>query len=452
MKKILIILFSSLALFAQAQLPVQDPPQTQDQFQDQAPDTLGVEAMDTVGILDFTPTYVDTISVSEPYYTHWNDSDLTDIELRTLTWALQWLDTTDCVSTPDTVSLPDSVYKARLQALPCVIELPYNERVRMFIIRYVKRSPKQVAKLMRMGEYYFPIFEETLARYDLPYELKYLPVIESALNPMARSHAGAAGLWQFMPGTGKLFGLEVNSLVDERMDPIKSTDAACRFLTAMYNIYHDWNLVIAAYNCGSGNVNKAIRRAGGKRDFWSIYPYLPRETRNYLPIFIAANYAMNYGEEHGICKAPIDKTMLTDTIRTTQRMHLHQVSQNLDIPMEELRRLNPQYSRDILPGGTPYALVLPAEKVGTYIDQEQLILAYKADSLINNRRAEIDMAKVTSINGAYRVNGVTYYTIKNGDTLSGIAKKFHCSVKQLKQWNNLTSDNIRAGKKLKICK
>jgi membrane-bound lytic murein transglycosylase D len=210
--------------------------------------------------------------------------------------------------------------------------------------------------------------------------------------------------------------------------------------------------VIAAYNCGSGNVNKAIRRAGGKRDFWSIYPYLPRETRNYLPIFIAANYAMNYGEEHGICKAPIDKTMLTDTIRTTQRMHLHQVSQNLDIPMEELRRLNPQYSRDILPGGTPYALVLPAEKVGTFIDQEQHILAYKADSLINNRRAEIDMAKVTSINGAYRVNGVTYYTIKNGDTLSGIAKKFHCSVKQLKQWNNLTSDNIRAGKKLKICK
>ena len=306
--------------------------------------------------------------------------------------------------------------------------------------------------IMRMGEYYFPLFEEALARYNLPYELKYLPVIESALNPMARSHMGAAGLWQFMPATGKLYGLEINSLVDERMDPIRSTEAACRFLNSMYTVYHDWNLVIAAYNCGSGNVNKAIRRAGGKRDFWSIYPYLPRETRNYVPIFIAANYAMTYGEEHGICKAPIEKTMLTDTILTTQRLHLHHVSKNLDIPMDELRRLNPQYSRDILPGGTPYALCLPSEKVGAFIEQENNILAYKADSLINNRRAEIDLAKVTSITGAYRVNGVTYYTIKKGDTLGGIAKKFHCTVKQLKQWNGLTSDNIRDGKKLKICK
>ena len=367
-------------------------------------------------------------------------------------WALQWLDTADCVVVPDTTTLPDSIYKARLQALPCVIELPYNERVRAFILRYVKRNPKQVAKLMRMGEYYFPIFEETLSRYQLPYELKYLPVIESALNPMARSHMGAAGLWQFMPYTGKLYGLEVNSLVDERMDVIKSTEAACKYLKNMYSIYGDWNLVIAAYNCGSGNVNKAIRRAGGKRDFWSIYPYLPRETRNYVPLFIAANYAMNYGEEHGICKAPIEKTMLTDTIRTTQRMHLQQVSENLGIDIAELRRLNPQYSRDILPGGTAYALCLPAEKTGLFIDQQDSILAYKANELIHNRRAEIDLAKITSINGAYRINGVTYYTIKNGDSLSTIAKKFHCSVKQLKQWNNLTSDVIRAGKKLKICK
>ena len=441
MKKIFLILIVLCAvLSAPAQNPVQDL------------DTTGLDATDTVGILDFGPDSTDIVPVAEPYYEHWKDSDMTDIEWRTLDWSLQWLDTTGCIASLDTTTLPDSVYKARLQALPCVIELPYNERVRAFIIRYVKRNPKQVARMMRMSEYYFPLFEEALARYNLPYELKYLPIIESALNPMARSHAGAAGLWQFMPGTAKLYGLEVNSLVDERMDPIKSTEAACRFLTSMYNIYFDWNLVIAAYNCGSGNVNKAIRRAGGKRDFWSIYPYLPRETRNYVPIFIAANYAMNYGGEHGICKSPIEHTMLTDTIRTTQRLHLHQVSQNLDIPMEELRRLNPQYSRDILPGGTPYALVLPSEKVGLYIDRENSILAYKADSLINNRRAEIDLAKVTSITGAYRINGVTYYTIKNGDTLGGIAKKFHCTVKQLKAWNNLTSDNIRAGKKLKICK
>lgn len=412
-------------------------------------DSLGI---DSLVVMDSIEVAEDTIVPLVPYYKQWNDSDLTDIEWRALDWSLRWLDTTDCVSVHDTTTLPDSVYKARLQALPCVIELPYNERVRAFILRYVKRSPKQVARLMRMSEYYFPMFEEILGRYDLPYELKYLAIIESALNPMARSHAGAAGLWQFMPATAKLFGLEVNSLVDERMDPVKSTDAACRFLSSMYTVYHDWNLVIAAYNCGSGNVNKAIRRAEGKRDFWSIYPFLPKETRNYVPIFIAANYAMNYGQEHGICKAPVEHTMLTDTICTTRRMHLHQVSENLHIPMDELRRLNPQYSRDILPGGSSYTLCLPAEKTGLFIDMENDILAYKADSLINNRRAEIDLAKVTSITGAYRINGVTYYTIKKGDTLGGIAKKFHCSVKQLKQWNNLSSDVIREGKKLKICK
>ena len=305
---------------------------------------------------------------------------------------------------------------------------------------------------MRMSEYYFPIVEEALGRYQLPYELKYVPIIESALNPMARSRVGAAGLWQFMPATGKLYGLEINSLVDERMDPIRSTEAACRFLKSLYSVYHDWNLVIAAYNCGGGNVNKAIHRAGGKRDFWSIYPYLPRETRNYLPIFIAANYAMTYGEEHGICKARIERTMLTDTIRTNHRLHLQQVGEKLKIDMEELRRLNPQYSQDILPGGNEYTLCLPSEKAGQFIDMQDSIYAYKVDSLINNRRAEIDMAKVTSITGAYRVNGVTYYTIKRGDTLGGIAKKFHCSVKQIKQWNGLSSDNIRDGKKLKICK
>ncbi|MBQ6723325.1 MAG: transglycosylase SLT domain-containing protein [Paludibacteraceae bacterium] len=444
MKKSLLILMTCCALMAQAQ--------TADSIEVQLPDSLSMDSLMVPQMLDSLEAIEDTIPPIIPYYKLWNDSDLTDIEMRALDWSLRWLDTTDCVVTHDTTALPDSVYKARLQALPCVIELPYNERVRAFILRYVKRNPKQVARMMRMSEYYFPLFEETLGRYNLPYELENLPVIESALNPMARSHVGAAGLWQFMPGTAKLYGLEVNSLVDERMDPVKSTEAACRFLSSMYAIYHDWNLVIAAYNCGAGNVNKAIRRAGGKRDFWSIYPYLPRETRNYVPIFIAANYAMNYGQEHGICKAPIEKTMLTDTILTTRRMHLQQVSQNLDIDMNELRRLNPQYSRDILPGGTAYALCLPAEKVGLFIDQEEAIIAYKADSLINNRRAEIDLAKVTSINGAYRVNGVTYYTIKKGDTLSGIAKKFHCTVKQLKQWNNLTSDNIREGKKLKICK
>lgn len=415
-------------------------------------ETLRVDTLEMDSIEQIIESMADTLVLEPIFPQHWSDSTLSDIDFRMMEWAMGWLDTTGCVAYKDTIVLPDSVYKARLQALPCVVELPYNQIVKRFVLRYVQRGQKQVARMKRMSEYYFPIFEEALDRYGLPYELELMPVIESALNPQAHSHMGAAGLWQFMPATGKRYGLEINSLVDERMDPIKSTEAACRFLKAMYDIFQDWNLVIAAYNCGSGNVSKAIHRAGGKRDFWSIYPYLPRETRSYLPIFIAANYAMNYSDEHGICPAPLEKIMLTDTILTNRRLHLEQVSTKLEIPLDELRRLNPQYTRDILPGGTTYALCLPSEKAGLFIEQQDSIYAHKADQLINNRRAEIDMAKVTDISGAYRVNGVTYYTIKNGDTLGGIAKKFRCSVKQLKAWNGLKNDNIRAGRKLKIYK
>ena len=364
--------------------------------------------------------------------------------------ALAWLDTTECTSDTLITELSDSIYKQRLQALPFVIEVPYNEVVRRYILRYVKHSPRQLAALQRKAEYYFPIFEDILAKHDLPYELCYMPVIESALNPQARSHMGATGLWQFMPATGKKYGLEINSLVDERMDPIRSTEAACLFLKNLYAIFQDWNLVIAAYNCGPGNVNKAIHRAGGKRDFWSIYPYLPSETRGYLPIFIAASYAMNYAEAHGICPATPLTTMASDTIVTTQRQHLKQIADNIDIPLAELRRLNPQYPRDIIPGGKAYAICLPIEKAGVYIDKQDTILAYQAKELIHNRRDEIELLHRTSVNGGYSINGVTYYKIKEGDTLGGIAKKFRVSVKQLKAWNGLKSDMIRAGKTLKI--
>lgn len=364
--------------------------------------------------------------------------------------ALAWLDTIECTSDTLITDLPDSVYKARLQALPFVIEVPYNAVVRNYILRYIKHSPRQVASLQRRSTYYFPMFQDILARYGLPYELCYLPVIESALNPQAHSPVGAAGLWQIMPSTGKKYGLEINSLVDERMDPIRSTEAACRFLGALYNIFGDWNLVIAAYNCGPGNVNKAIHRAGRKRDFWSIYPYLPKETRGYLPIFVAAAYAMNYAELHGICPAPAEYPMNTDTIYTDKRQHLKQISENLNINITDLRKLNPQYARDILPGGKMYALCLPIEKTGQYIDNQDTILAYQAKELIYNRRAEIDILQKTSVNGGYSVNGVTYYKVKSGDTLSGIAKKFRVSVKQLKAWNGLKSDMIRPGQKLRI--
>ena len=364
--------------------------------------------------------------------------------------ALAWLDTTECHSDTIITELPDSVYKARLQTLPFVIEVPYNEIVRRYILRYVKHSPRQLASLQRKAEYYFPIFEDILCKHELPFELCYLPVIESALNPQARSHMGAVGLWQFMPSTGKKYGLEINSLIDERMDPIRSTEAACRFLKSLYSIFNDWNLVIAAYNCGPGNVNKAIHRAGGKRDFWSIYPFLPRETRGYLPIFIAASYAMNFADIHGICPAADIRYPITDTIVTNERQHLKQIAANLDITVEELRKLNPQYARDILPGGKDYALCLPIELSGAYIEQQDSILAYKAKELIHDRRAEIDLMQRTGLNGGYSVNGVTYYKIKEGDTLGGIAAKFRVSVKQLKSFNGLTSDLIRAGKTLKI--
>lgn len=364
--------------------------------------------------------------------------------------ALAWLDTTECHSDTIITELPDSVYKARLQTLPFVIEVPYNEIVRRYILRYVKHSPRQLASLQRKAEYYFPIFEDILCKHELPFELCYLPVIESALNPQARSHMGAVGLWQFMPSTGKKYGLEINSLIDERMDPIRSTEAACRFLKSLYSIFNDWNLVIAAYNCGPGNVNKAIHRAGGKRDFWSIYPFLPRETRGYLPIFIAASYAMNFADIHGICPAAEIRYPITDTIVTNERQHLKQIAANLDITVEELRKLNPQYARDILPGGKDYALCLPIELSGAYIEQQDSILAYKAKELIHDRRAEIDLMQRTGLNGGYSVNGVTYYKIKEGDTLGGIAAKFRVSVKQLKSFNGLTSDLIRAGKTLKI--
>lgn len=400
--------------------------------------------------LSLSASSPDSLITSSPDTLITSSPDTLTASLPNLDQALAWLDTTECTSDTLIAELPDSIYKQRLQALPFVIEMPYHEIVRRYILRYTKHNPRQLASLQRKAEYYFPIFEDILAKYDLPLELCYLPVIESALNPQARSHMGAAGLWQFMPATGKKYGLEVNSLVDERMDPIRSTEAACKFLSSLYTIFQDWNLVIAAYNCGPGNVNKAIHRAGGKRDFWSIYPFLPKETRGYLPIYIAACYAMNYAQIHGICPDNNIQYPVTDTIYTDQRQHLKQIAENIDIPITLLRRLNPQYPRDIIPGGKHYAICLPIDKAGAYIDNQEAILAYQAKELIHNRRDEIELLQRTSVNGAYSINGITYYKIKEGDTLGGIAAKFRVSVKQLKAWNGLQSDFIRAGKTLKI--
>jgi membrane-bound lytic murein transglycosylase D len=317
------------------------------------------------------------------------------------------------------------------------------------------------------------VIAEELIKAGLPVELHAMAIIESALRSTAVSRAGAAGLWQFMPTTGRSYGLQINSMVDERFDPVKSTKAACRFMKDLYNMYNDWSLAIAAYNCGPGNVNKAIYRAGGKRDFWSIYPFLPKETRAYLPLYIAAVYSMNFAAYHGISakeeplfvvdSIPADSVLFpeltnlttselvpTDTIVTSQRLHLLQVAEILDIPLPLLRQLNPQYARDIVPGNKEYAICLPMDKAGAFIEHQEQILAHKANELLHNRRTEIDLWQKTSVNGAYTVNGVTYYKIKEGDTLGGIAAKFRVSVKNLKAWNGLTSDMIRAGTTLKI--
>lgn len=387
----------------------------------------------------------------------------TELDKSIMDWAMAWLDTTECTSVANSDLGPDSLLIARLQALPNDIPLPYNSIIRLFIQTYIQRRPRQVASMMRISEVYFPIFENKLGEYGMPYELKYLPIIESALNSSVYSRAGAAGLWQFMPSTGKNYGLEVNSLVDERLDPYKATDAACRFLRSLYNVFGDWHLVLAAYNCGPGNVNKAIRRAGGKKDYWAIYPYLPKETRNYVPGFIAVNYAFNYAAEHGICPAELHEghkaqqkeeflPLLIDTIHTDKRMHLVQISDILGLPLKEVKRLNPAYVKNVVPGGKDYILYLPIDYAGAFVEYEDTILSYKADSLINSQKAVIEIAQKTANDGSYSANGVTYYKVKRGDTLGGIAQKYHCSVKQLQRWNGLKGTTIQIGQKIKIMK
>ena len=279
----------------------------------------------------------------------------------------------------------DSVIIDRLSKLPAIMELPFNEHIRKCIDFYTIQKRKQVSYMLAMGQYYMPIFEDQLLANKLPDELKYLPIIESALNPTAYSRAGAGGLWQLMVSTGRIYGLQINSLIDERMDPYKSSVAAARYLKDLFRIYGDWNLVIAAYNCGTGNVNKAIRRSGGKRDYWQIYPYLPNETRNYVPIFIAANYVMNFYRQHNLNIAPICLPM-SDTIMVKEKVHLMQIADLMNLPIAELRTLNPQYRQDVVPGNyEPCAIRLPLNAASSFLQNKDKIVAYKADELFTNR-------------------------------------------------------------------
>ena len=369
---------------------------------------------------------------------------------------------------------------ARLKMLPTVIEMPYNDLVQKMIDRYSGHLRHSVSYMLGAQNFYMPIFEEALESYRLPLELKYLPVIESALNPRAVSRVGATGLWQFMISTGKNYGLTVNSLVDERRDPLKSSYAAAQYLSDLYKILGDWNLVIAAYNCGPDTVNRAIHRSGGSRDYWQIYPYLPAETQGYVPAFIAANYIMNYYCDHNICPMLSQLPAKTDTVMVNRDVHFEQVAGVLGISVDQLKDLNPQDRRNVVNGNnSPMPIRLPVADISRFIDNEDSIYAYNADELLK-KRDEVDVnddvptvqrvrsSRASSSKASRRSKKSSSsrkskkskkskktaasktVTVRGGDTLSEIAERNHTTVKKLRKLNGISGSNIRAGKKIKV--
>ena len=367
------------------------------------------------------------------------------------------------------------VYKERLSRIPSVIEMPYNDVVQKLIDRYSGHLRRSVSLMLGTQNFYMPIFEEALESYGLPLELKYLPVIESALNPNAVSRVGATGLWQFMLHTGKQYGLEINSLVDERRDPIKASYAAAHYLSDLYKIFGDWNLVIAAYNCGPQGINKAIHRAKGQTDYWDIYPYLPKETRGYVPAFIAANYIMNYYCDHNICPMIAELPAKTDTVMIDRDVHFEQIAKVLGMDINVVKDLNPQYRRNIINGSSKLsALRLPTQKIAQFIDLQDSVYACTVENF-QNKRTEVDIddsatqyvqtakrstsprqtasrskGKKNSKGKKGRSRGGRSVTIRQGDTLSEIAARNGTTVSKLKKLNKISGSSIRAGKKLKV--
>lgn len=373
-----------------------------------------------------------------------------DVDSLLRSWHVQYFSKRDeyCHDDVANVYFPDSVYRQRLESLPRVIPLPYNKVVRDCIDLYADRRRNLVRYMLGMADFYFPIIEQVLDEHNLPIELKYLAVVESALNPVALSRVGACGLWQFMLPTGKIYGLKINSLVDERRDPVKATQAACRYFKDMYAIYGDWNLVLASYNCGPGNVNKAIRRSGGKTDFWEIFPYLPKETRSYVPLFIAANYIMNYYCDHNICPLQTSLPLATDTVMITKALHLEQVSDVLQIDIEQLRALNPQYKRDIIPGNAePSVLKLPVNQTYAFIDQEDTVYTHRAEDLLANCLV-YDPSGDEKGNTSRREK-ITH-RVAAGENIYKIADRYGVTPKEVRQWNGLRSNRLANGRRLTL--
>ena len=356
--------------------------------------------------------------------------------------ALFSYDTAIEVSTSPVFS--DSIYEARIQHLDSKtpIDLVYNAYVKQYINVYTKQRRQQMSRMMGLAAYYFPVFEEILDQFNLPLELKYLALVESALNPKAKSWAGATGLWQFMYNTGKEHNLKVSSYVDERMDPFRSTIAACEFFKKSYSVYGDWSLVLASYNSGRGNVNKAIRRSGGEKNYWQIRRFLPKETRSYVPAFIAICYAMNYASDHKIIsEKPRVLFREVDTIEVKHQIDFEYLSSSLDISLDELEFLNPAYKINVIPkvDGRTYHLVLPIDKMGVFVANEKEIYAHFI---------KLDAEKRKDYPKYSEQDERVVHRVKSGEYLGKIARRYGCSVKKIQQWNNLKNDNIRVGQRL----
>lgn len=344
-------------------------------------------------------------------------------------------------------------YITRLSHLPNVVDMPYNEVVRKFIDQYSTRLRRTVSLMLGAGNFYNPIFEEALEAYGVPLELKYLPIIESALNPQATSRVGARGLWQFMIGTGKQYGLEVTSLVDERCDPVKASNAAAHYLHDLYTIFGDWTLVIASYNCGPNNVNKAIKRAGGSKDYWTIYPYLPSETRGYVPAFIAANYIMNYYCEHNICPVNTQLPAGTDTIMIDRDLRFEQIQEMCGVSLDELKALNPQYRTTLIPGSArPCTLRMTSQAINTFLEAGDSIYSHRAEELFAKKEVEVNETEVkqATTKNSSRSRSSKTITVRRGDNLGAIAARNHTTVAAIKRLNGMRSDMIREGQKLKV--
>ncbi|MDR2470329.1 MAG: LysM peptidoglycan-binding domain-containing protein [Tannerella sp.] len=364
-------------------------------------------------------------------------------------WHARYFSKTEshCLDEDENVSCPDEVYRQRLAQMPFVVPMTYNPMVRKCIDLYAGRRRDLMRYVMGMADVYFPIFEQILDQYGLPLELKYLAVVESALNPKALSRVGAAGLWQFMLPTGKIYGLEINSLIDERLDVHKATHAACRYFQEMYEVYGDWHYVLAAYNCGPGSVDKAIRRSGGKTNFWDIFPYLPRETRSYVPLFIAVSYVMTYHCEHNLCPIRTTLSSASDTLTIHRMLHLRQVAEALNVDFEQISMLNPQYKREIIPGNImPSALKLPVEAVRTFIDREDSVYLHRVEELLAN-------CKPADLSGdpAKDNRETVRHTVQKGENLTVIANRYGVTAREIRRWNKLGySNRVAAGRRLVI--